>query len=174
MRMRGDPMNEATVSGLEELRRLFQTDLKAVHFPSVDGEVLAKAASRVQLCTQEVERAEAQLAAARAALADAEEDELGRAHRALAYARVYAEDLPELHQRLQDLVLPALPAQQPTDETSSAPKRRGRPKSRAGGAPSLFAPTLAATLDTPELSPEDAFPHPAPRPARVAEEAVPF
>jgi len=152
-------MNEVSaLSGLPELRRLFQTDLKAVRFPGVDGEVLAVAASRVQEALREVERAEAQLAAARALLADAEEDELARAHRALAYARVYAEDLPELHQRLQDLALPTLPALQLVEDTASAaPKRRGRPsKAKTGGAPSLFAPTLAASLDAPDLGAPDA------------------
>jgi|GEM_PF-1704748 len=149
-------MTEMSVSGLEELRRLFQTDLKSVRFPGVDGEVLEGAATRVQLATREVERCEAQLAAARQALMDAEEDELGRAHRALAYARVYAEDVPALHQRLLDLTLPAGPSMsavllghEGVVEEAQTPKRRGRqPKARP--APSLFAPSPAALLDMPE------------------------
>lgn len=152
-------------AGLDELRQLFQMELRAVSFPGIDGDVLEGAASRVQDAANEVERCEAALAAARQLLIAAEEDELSRAQRALAYARVYAADQPALHERLQAIVLPSA-TRDPlrADETATAaPRRRGRPpKQRAGGAPSLFAPDAPAASPSPAVSPVAATPPPVP------------
>lgn len=158
-------------AGLDELRQLFQTELRAVSFPGIDAEVLEGAASRVHDAQSEVERCEAALAAARQLLVEAEEDELGRAQRALAYARVYAEDQPALHQRLAAIVLPSATRDplRADDTATAAPRRRGRPpKQRPGGAPSLFAPEapIAAPTVAPTATPTAASATPPPPTAR--------
>jgi len=105
-----------------------------VRFPDVDCEML-EAAQRALLETQrELERCEAQLAAAREALVAQLESIESKAERALAYARVFATGDPELTARLAELGRKKPPAV----GERAPPRRRGRPKLNAEGA-ELFA-----------------------------------
>jgi ElaB/YqjD/DUF883 family membrane-anchored ribosome-binding protein len=105
---------------LDSLMDFFRAELASVQFPGVDAKVLDAAAARIDAATETVRKAEAELDAARATLAAAQDDAQQKAQRALAYARVYAQDNPTLLARLDALSSPAVPA-------PPAPRRRGRP-----------------------------------------------
>src|SRR6266536_288272 len=108
---------------------LFHGELANVRFPGLDATVLDAGAERVRAAAADLARAEAQVAAARASLAEAEQQLLRKGERALAYARIYAEEAPAIAAALQGLALarssesPA-PAPAPVDP----PRRRGRPR----------------------------------------------
>ncbi len=127
--------------GIQALLALFQHELGEIRFPALDAAVLAVAASKVREARLEVARCAAVLEAARAALRDAQGDLLTKGQRALAYARIYAEDHPQLRERLGSIELPSVPAPEQTSEAkaSSPPaRRRGRPP-RSPAATLLFA-----------------------------------
>jgi ElaB/YqjD/DUF883 family membrane-anchored ribosome-binding protein len=142
-------MDETLSPPLQALLALFESELKSVKFPEVDGAVLAQAAQRARDGAEAVTRAEAALEVARGALAQAQESLLQKAHRAQAYARVFAEERPELAQRLEAIVLPR-PRLRATDSaTPPAPRRRGRPPKGESNA-SLFESAPELTVETLE------------------------
>jgi len=80
-----------------------------------------------------VGEAEALVDAARATLHEAEQELLHKGQRALAYARIYAEESPALAAVLDAIVLPRVVAGVGEAETvpsgaSPEPRRRGRPR----------------------------------------------
>src|SRR5688572_4834226 len=87
----------------------FDNELAGVKFPDVDQQVLQEAGERVFGLAEEVSRAEATLQAARDALQDGVDQLVGRCQRALAYARVYAENDADLLRRLDAIALPKTP-----------------------------------------------------------------
>lgn len=125
---------------------LYATDLSSLKFPDVDHAVLEAAAKRVQTDAQAVKVAEEALAAARATMAESQEVLMQKCQRALAYARVYAEENPDLAQKVDAITLPKagkrgsrgseIPTDASEESKEAAPKRRGR-KPQASGA--LFA-----------------------------------
>lgn len=123
---------------------LFAEALPDVRFPDMDLSVLESAADDLRSAQVELEQIEAELAAARAALAQQADQLTLRAQRALAYARVFAESDPELAGRVEAIGQ----AQKPASPLGSVPKRRGRPK-RDEQDSSLFAhgepPAVGAT-----------------------------
>ena len=131
---------------VKQILDLFSRDLAEASFGGLDRRVLEEAASRVAAHAEAVDRAEAALEAARATLAESQEVLHGRAQRALAYARVFAEDDPELSARLEAITLPRPAAPRRVTLESSpagelAPRRRGRPRGSAtdaASAPALF------------------------------------
>ena len=130
---------------LETLLELFKTDLRDLKFPDVDAERLSEAAGAVFAAAEDVSAAEAVLDSARAELQRNQEALLQKGQRALAYARVWAEEQPELLEKLALIHLPR-PGRRGQAESrgpvgdAAPPKRRGRPpKSRREGAPNLFA-----------------------------------
>ncbi len=128
------PSPTPATTGLEGLIALFHDELKAVQFPGLDAKVLDAAAERVHAAACEVRRCEAELEAARAQLAVTQEDALQKGQRALAYARVYAQDAPELLARLASVALrgiAAAPPSSPTAVAPAAPRKRGRPPKSA-------------------------------------------
>ena len=125
---------------IDSLLHLFQTELAGVQFPGVDATVLDAAAARIGAASDDVRRAEPALDAARAALTAAQDDAVQKAQRALAYARVYAQDDAELLARLDAVALAAGPASPPP----AAPRRRGRPPKSA--VTPLFSEPEAAPL----------------------------
>ena len=135
---------------LQGLLDLFASDLKAVKFPDVDLAVLEEAAETVRERALVVARAEAALETARAVLGESQEALLAKGQRALAYARVYAEERGDLAARLDALALPRLPRKsgkpEPQSEemplAESAPRRRGRPPKAKASAP-LFSEDAA-------------------------------
>jgi hypothetical protein len=145
--------NDATIaSPIQVLLDLFATDLAEVKFPALDRAVLTETAAQVQIAAAELQQAEAALEVARSALSEHQELLLQRALRALAYARVFAEDRPELSSKLEAISLPRSTRRSRSDSPSetplgsgepSAPRRRGRPKSEEGV--SLFTGSVRST-----------------------------
>lgn len=140
-----DPISPA----MRALLEVFSTDLSEVKFPDVDGEVLEEAASRVKAQAEAVAQAQAALEAARQALGESQEALLQKGQRALAYARVFAEEDAALSTKLEAISLPkagrklarpdgSVAAEAPAQNDENAPKRRGRPPKSRPSAP-LFA-----------------------------------
>lgn len=130
--------DSAIPTPVQTLLDLFANELSAVKFPGLDASVLSDAATQVASRAAEVSRLESELAAARLALGESQEALSHKAQRALSYARVYAEEDPELSARL-DAVGPLKTVRKgnrtevPGAEAEAAPaegrKRRGRPRS---------------------------------------------
>lgn len=137
--MFNSPENDSISPALRELLELFATDLSDVKFPDVDTEVLGEAAVQVRQKAEAVARAQAALDAARQALNESQESLLQKGQRALAYAKVFAEDDAELGAKLEAIHLPrpvrkasgpsqvADPVNAPTGSDDNTPRRRGRP-----------------------------------------------
>ena len=130
-----DPTSPATPRGLDELVRLFHAELEKVQFPGVDTKVLDAAAERIEAAACQLRRCQAELEAARAQLAAAQEDALQKGQRALAYARIFAQDQPELLARVDAVELRGASVVSASSSTLSAapaaPRRRGRPPKSA-------------------------------------------
>jgi hypothetical protein len=123
---------------IQLLLDLFATALSDVRFADLSAEMLAQLASEVDAAAVAVAAAQAALDAASLALKDKQEALLQQAQRALAYARVYAENDDVLSQQLDGVALPRaarrlrgggealiLSAEPPPAAT---PRPRGRPK----------------------------------------------
>ncbi|ADO76032.1 hypothetical protein [Stigmatella aurantiaca] len=146
-----DPSGNDPISpAMQDLLKLFGQDLAAVKFPDVDRGVLEEAAARVKQKAEEVARAQAALEAARQSLYEGQEALLQKGQRALAYARIFAEEDAELSAKLDGISLPrpvrkaprveGVPVQEPqaVPGEDAAPRRRGRPPKARASAP-LFA-----------------------------------
>ena len=139
---------------VQSLIDLYTADLAEVRFPDVDGRVLAEITEQVRAEAARVAAAELALESAKASLAAQRDALITRAQRALAYARVYAEEDPALSARLHALELPRT-ARRATREIvesgtaapdAGAPSRkRGRPP-RAAAPSSLFAAEASAAV----------------------------
>jgi hypothetical protein len=135
------------VSGpVRELLAIFDHDLRDVRFPDVDREALDACARQVLEAAAALARQEAATAAARAALDSCQDALAVKAHRAAAYARVFAEGDPALAARLDAIALPrratrgAAAASALAAAPVRAPRRRGRPpRARPSDETSLFA-----------------------------------
>ncbi|NVJ26614.1 MULTISPECIES: hypothetical protein [Myxococcus] len=144
-----DPISPA----LRALLELFTTELAEVRFPDMSGEVLEDAAAQVKAKADAVAKAQAALEAARQSLHESQDALLQKGQRALAYARVFSEENPELNTKLEAIHLPrpvrkgaktegvaAEPVAAQQGHEDNAPKRRGRPpKVRPSSGASLFA-----------------------------------
>ena len=101
-----------------QLLDLFQGPLRDVRFPDADGERLGAAVDAAVAAAEAVVRAEAALETARAALVDKERVVATETDRALAYARVYAADRPDLRAAIDAA----------TARPVTAKRGRGRPR----------------------------------------------
>ena len=137
---------EPIASPVHQFLDLFAQQFADVKFADLDTRVLVDAAARVTAEADAVTRAEAALEAARATLLEGQEALYTKAQRALAYARIYAEDDADLSARLDAIALPR-PLRRPpreageisvTNASESAPARRRR--SPRDGAATLFQP----------------------------------
>jgi ElaB/YqjD/DUF883 family membrane-anchored ribosome-binding protein len=138
-------LDEVLGPGLRELLAVFARDLAAVAFPDVDHQALAQQVALLGERAAEVRRVEAALAEARTRLADAHDQLVARGQRALAYARIYAEDHPALAARLEAITLPRPRGPRPVAPTSTeAPRPRGRPRKVAVDETTLFAEPVRA------------------------------
>jgi ElaB/YqjD/DUF883 family membrane-anchored ribosome-binding protein len=138
-------MNDPIPSAVQEVIDLFVGELASLKFGDLEPTSLAAAAEEVKASAADVIRAEAALENTRAVLAEKRDALLQRAQRALAYARVYAENQPELASRLERIALPRSPRRSAKSEasmrdaklsgaieTATPPaRRRGRPRSDA-------------------------------------------
>lgn len=157
--------SDAISPALRALLELFTEELAEVKFPDVDAGVLEEAAERVRQRAEAVAQAQAALEAARAGLYESQESLLQKGQRALAYARVFAEDDAELSAKLEAVSLPrpvrkaprpegAAPTTDAPASEENAPKRRGRPPKARPAPGALFAEGTAApeALSTPHLN----------------------
>jgi hypothetical protein len=146
-----DPSGNDPISpALQDLLKLFGQELATVKFPDMDRGVLEEAAAGVKEKAEAVAKAQAALDAARQSLHESQEALLQKGQRALAYARIYAEDDAELSEKLDAISLPrpmrkaprmegALAMEAPSAQAEeSAPRRRGRPPKARTSAP-LFS-----------------------------------
>ena len=120
-----------------ELIEIFETHLPDVSFPGVDHDTLERQslavrsrASELHGAREQLEQARASLEGAEVAHAQARAELLSTSHRALGYARVFAEEHPDLRERLERLAKDAAPA-------GAAPvahaRRRRKGRARDGG-----------------------------------------
>ncbi|MCP3099140.1 hypothetical protein LZ198_09695 [Myxococcus sp. K15C18031901] len=144
-----DPISPA----LRALLELFTTDLAEVRFPDMNGDVLDEAAAQVRAKAEAVAKAQGALEAARQALQESQDALAQKGQRALAYARVFSEENPELSAKLDAIHLSravrksgkveAAVSSEPVaanGNEDNAPKRRGRPpKVRPAPGATLFS-----------------------------------
>ena len=136
-------MNDPIPSAVQEVVDLFVRELASLKFGDLEPTTLTAASEEVKTIAEDVTRAEAALESTRAVLAEKRDALLQKAQRALAYARVYAENQPELASRLERIALPRSPRRSAKPEASlpdaklngaleaptSPTRRRGRPRS---------------------------------------------
>jgi hypothetical protein len=148
---------------VKALVELFKNELSAVTFPGVDGAILEQLIDDVRNYTDAVIKAEAALEAARTSLRESEEVLAVKSQKALAYARVYAEDRPEIATKVDVVARIAgatptssAPPARDRDPGSDAPKRRGRQKkvvaTEATDA-TPAAPVVEAAADSNDMTP---------------------
>ena len=85
---------------------LFAGELQGVRFADVDGARLKELAQGAEAAASELAARQAALDTAKEALAEAQEALLQQVQRAVAYARVYAENDPALAERIGAIALP--------------------------------------------------------------------
>lgn len=154
-------------TAVKELLALFDGPLSEVRFPEVDGAALKEQAASVEAAVRDVEAAAQVWAEAKRTVDARLEVLLQKAQRALAYARVYAEDKPELDATLAALVVPKWGDPRGTKAPAgggevAAARKRGRPKKNAGAS------------EPPKSEPLTLLPSPTPaesEPAAAAEAA---
>jgi hypothetical protein len=146
-------------TAIQEVLDLFEDQLAPLTFGGLETRVLTSAAETVRLAADALVAAEAAAEAARAVLAERQDELAQKAHRALAYARIYAEDHPPLLEKVEAIALPRAGRRAPREEEPAqtghvpSPRRRGRPpKNDANG--SLLAPRAQdIPLDLPGAAP---------------------
>ncbi|MCG5051719.1 MAG: hypothetical protein KA712_02045 [Myxococcales bacterium] len=121
------------------LHAIFTSALQDLRFGNFDESVLGAAIAQVAARADAVAEAEAALAEARAGLAQAQDELLHTGQRALAYARIYAEDDSELSERLLSLAVTV--GGRDTPAAAKEPvRRRGRPGKTPASALSISLP----------------------------------
>jgi hypothetical protein len=128
-------ITDALPAPLQTLLELFTTSLAEVRFADVDAQTLVRLAADAEAALAVVSSAEAALSVAREVLVERQEALLQQGHRALAYARVYAENDDALTERLSAIALPRARKARATPGTlvlspdpEPTPRPRGRPK----------------------------------------------
>jgi len=142
------------------LLELFANELKDVSFPGVDRAALEQIINDVRTHTEGVAKAEAALESARTALRESEELLSTKAQKGLAYARVYAEDRPEIVAKVDAVAriagaAPSSPPARDRDASGEPPKRRGRPSKKSPAVDPAEA-TPAAPAVAPVIEPSAA------------------
>ncbi len=156
------PSSDSIEPAFFALRELFVGPLRGVSFPGID-------APTVTGLVDEAERRLERVVAARAAFADAHRELiaaesalgeqqtmlLGKSHVAIAYARVFAQDDPDLLESIDRIALPKItpPKTRPSAASPQAPQapsgtRRGRPRKQP-------ATTATPQVTLPAASPAD-------------------
>jgi len=125
---------------IKPLLDLFAGSLADVRFADLDAQTLAHAASEVEMVEEELTAAQAALDVVRAKLHERQEALLQVAHRALAYARVYAEQDESLAASVGAILLPRpmrraraggealVLSPDPTPASQEGTRPRGRPR----------------------------------------------
>lgn len=99
----------STSPAVQAILQLFQGPLSDVRFADVDAKGLSNLADEVERAATAVREQEAQLEQSRVALAQRQEALLSLAQRALAYAKVFAENDEALSASLNAISLPRAP-----------------------------------------------------------------
>lgn len=160
-----DSENNPIPTAVKDLLALFDGPLASVQFPDVDGVSLREHVASVDAGVRDVEAAAQAWAAAKRIVDERLEMLLTKAQRALAYARVYAEDKPELDAQLAQIVVPRWGDPRGARAVNGAEvapaRKRGRPKKTDVAAARTEPLILAAppapeaaidvTLDAPEI-----------------------
>jgi hypothetical protein len=146
-----DPVPTFALQVLE----LFDGPLRDVRFPEATGDLLVAAAEDVRSAQAAVDAAGEALSAARARLDEKQRALQHRSERALAYARIYAEDVAELRARLETIT--------PPTTRGSGRRGPGRPprettndlfaETRLAGANAAATPDAGATSDAASADP---------------------
>ena len=105
---------------------------EALRFPEIDHETLHAQAERLREAAAEVDRCERALAAARQGLHEHQQALIARAERGLAYARIFAQDDPELLERLAAVELRERRAPGKKAGKKAPPRRATRTRRRKG------------------------------------------
>jgi hypothetical protein len=110
---------------IQALLELFDTALSDVRFADLDAAALSALAGQVNAAAEGVAAKQAALEEANALLLERQNTLLQQAQRALAYARVYAENDFELRAKLEAIALPRAPRRPRTDAAvpSAEPER---------------------------------------------------
>ncbi len=124
---------DAVTAPVRAALELFETALAEVRFADLDAKTLARAAADVEAVAAVVASAQAALDSARSALQERQEILFDKVQRAVAYARVYAENDQALTERLQSIALPRTPRGARTKDDSalvlsSTPQAPPRPR----------------------------------------------
>ncbi len=129
---------DAISNQIQAALELFEGTLGEVRFADIDAKTLARAAADVNDVATRVAAAQVALDSARAALDERQNALLEQVQRALAYARVYAENDEGLRRRLDAIRLPrpgrASRGSEAVDlvlsppPSPTTPGRRGRPR----------------------------------------------
>ena len=127
---------EAISSPIQSLLDVFASDLTDVRFGDIDAQTLGRLAVDVESAATVVSSAQAALDSAREMLVVRQDTLLQHAQRAIAYARVFAENDDALSARLSAIALPRLArrTRQSGDalvlspDPEPAPRPRARPR----------------------------------------------
>ncbi len=111
-------MAELVPSLTLHLVELFRGPLREVRFPDADAERLGNSIDAVLAANDLVAHAEAALEAAREALVEKQKTVAQETERALAYARIYAAERPELRSALE-----AIPGRAPAKRAAGRPRK---------------------------------------------------
>jgi hypothetical protein len=117
-----DPVGQPITLLLEA----FGAHAEALCFPEVDHATLLADATEVREAATEVERCELALSRARSTLTERREALTIRAARGIAYARVYAQDDPDLQQTLAAIDLGPRRRASTKRTSTKAPRQTGR------------------------------------------------
>jgi hypothetical protein len=128
------PTSDSIPAFAREVIALYTEAMPEVRFPDLDLQVLESTAAELRAALLCVERATAELEAARTAAQQHGELLEARAERALSYARVFAEGDALLSERIVAL---GRSKSMPVAH-SAPPKKRGRPRKNATSDSNLF------------------------------------
>jgi hypothetical protein len=154
-------MSPSSPPAIQSVLELFKGPLADVRFADIDAAGLANLAAEVERAAGEMNEHEAKLAELRQGLAERQEALLLLAQRALAYARVYAEDNAELLEELNRISLP----RSSKPRKPSAAKTTGAREAEAPSAPSAAVEEVTEPVEISATTP--AAPNEA-SPARAA------
>ncbi len=131
---------------------LFEHELKLVRFGDLDSKRLLGLAEEVREAADAVAAHEARTAELRAALAERQEVLLQQAQRALAFARIHAEDDVELTAKIAEISLPRAP-KRPKGDAARPQEAAAAESPKAKPARAKEAPGEAAEDNSPAEAP---------------------
>jgi len=137
---------------IQALLDLFQRELAEVRFGDIDARRLAALAADVQAASEALEAHEATTSRLRSTLSDNHELLMQQAQRALAFARIYAENDDELAAKLNQIALPRAGKRakaEPGAKLSAAAQQPVQAQSAAEPAPS---PTDVPVVEEPAVA----------------------